>query len=39
MKRDASPGPDGLNVAFYREAWRWIKHDVTRLVQDFYTTG
>ncbi|CAO2193553.1 unnamed protein product, partial [Urochloa humidicola] len=39
MKRDASPGPDGLNVAFYRAAWPWIADDITALVQQFYNTG
>lgn len=39
MKKDPSPGPDGLNVAFYRTAWSWIKEDVTALLQDFYNTG
>ncbi|CAN6173732.1 unnamed protein product [Urochloa humidicola] len=39
MKRDASPGPDGLNVAFYRAAWQWISGDITDLIDDFYKTG
>lgn len=39
MRRDASPGPDGLNVAFYRAAWNWIKDDVTAMVGSFYETG
>ncbi|CAN6335055.1 unnamed protein product [Urochloa humidicola] len=39
MKRDASPGPDGLNVAFYRAAWPWIAEDVMKLVTEFYNTG
>ncbi|EEC77009.1 hypothetical protein OsI_15342 [Oryza sativa Indica Group] len=39
MKRDASPGPDGLNVAFYRAAWQWIKEDVTKMVAQFYETA
>lgn len=36
MRRDASPGLDGLNVAFYRAAWQWIENDVTKMVQEFY---
>lgn len=36
MKRDALPGPDGLNVAFYRAAWPWIAEDITTLVTNFY---
>lgn len=39
MKRNAAPGPDGLNVAFYLSAWKWIGDDITRLVQDFYIRG
>ncbi|CAN6282264.1 unnamed protein product [Urochloa humidicola] len=39
MKRDAAPGPDGFNVAFYRAAWQWIGDDVTTLVRNFYTSG
>jgi hypothetical protein len=39
MKRNASPGPDGFNVAFYISAWSWIGDDVTNLVRSFYTTG
>ncbi|GJN37359.1 hypothetical protein PR202_gb26301 [Eleusine coracana subsp. coracana] len=35
MKRDSSPRLDGLNVAFYRAAWPWIKDDV----KDFHNTG
>ncbi|KAK1603316.1 hypothetical protein QYE76_018648 [Lolium multiflorum] len=38
MKRNASPGPDGLNVEFYLSAWRWIGDDVTKIVQDFYSS-
>jgi len=37
--RDASPGPDGFNVAFYRAAWPWVGDDVTTLVHNFYRTG
>jgi len=37
--RDASPGPDGFNVAFYRATWPWIGDDVTTLVHNFYRTG
>ena len=35
MRLNASPGPDGFNVAFYRAAWPWIKHDVHKLITDF----
>lgn len=39
MRRNASPGPDGFNVAFYISAWDWIGDDVTAVVTTFYTTG
>lgn len=39
MRRAASPGPDGFNVAFYLEAWSWIGEDITNMVTNFYQTG
>ena len=39
MKKDASPGPNGYNVGFHRNAWRWLAEDVTQLVRTFYETG
>lgn len=39
MKTDASPGPDGLNVGFYKSAWPWIKKDITEMVKEFFLTG
>lgn len=39
MRSNASPGPDGLNAAFYRTAWPWISQDVLKLVTDFYTSA
>lgn len=39
MRSDASPGPDGLNVAFYKAAWHWIGDDLTKMVQAFYARG
>ncbi len=39
MKSNASPEPDGMNVAFFKAAWGWIKDDVMKLVEDFYNTG
>ncbi|WVZ91080.1 hypothetical protein U9M48_037298 [Paspalum notatum var. saurae] len=39
MRSDASPGPDGLNAAFYKASWSWIADDVINLIQDFYTSG
>lgn len=37
MRTNASPGPDGLNAVFYKNAWPWISKDVHTLVTDFYT--
>jgi hypothetical protein len=39
MRSNASPGPDGLNAAFFKIAWTWISQDVTQLVTNFYTTA
>jgi carbohydrate-binding DOMON domain-containing protein len=39
MRKNASPGPDGFNVAFYISAWEWIGDDVAALVKEFYLTG
>jgi hypothetical protein len=39
IRRNASPGPDGFNVAFYISAWPWIGDDVTKVVTSFYTSG
>uniref|UniRef100_J3L5V2 Reverse transcriptase domain-containing protein n=1 Tax=Oryza brachyantha TaxID=4533 RepID=J3L5V2_ORYBR len=39
MKKDAAPGPDGFNVAFYRTSWDCLKQDITKLVQNFYATA
>jgi hypothetical protein len=39
MRKNASPEPDGFNVAFYVSAWDWIGDDVTNVVRNFYITG
>ena len=39
MRSNASPGPDGLNAAFYKSAWPWISNDIHTLVRDFYTSA
>lgn len=39
MRKNASPGHDGFNVAFYTSAWDWIGVDVTNVVRNFYTTA
>lgn len=35
MSRNASPGRDGFNVAFYLVAWNWFVDDVVKVVRDF----
>jgi hypothetical protein len=37
MRSNATPGPDGLNAAFYKATWNWSKQDVHHLVSAFYT--
>ena len=37
MRSSATPGPDGLNAAFYKSAWHWAKDDIYKVVKDFYT--
>lgn len=37
MRSNATPGPDGLNAAFYKSAWSWVKDDILRLITDFYS--
>jgi hypothetical protein len=39
MRNNASPGPDGINAAFYKSAWSWIKDDIHTLVTNFYSTA
>jgi hypothetical protein len=39
MRKNASPGSDGFNVAFYISVWEWIGDDIAALVKDFYLTG
>jgi hypothetical protein len=39
MRRNAAPGPDGLNAAFYKSSWGWIGMDVFYLVTSFYHAG
>jgi hypothetical protein len=36
MRSNATPGPDGLNAAFYKASWNWSKQDVHQLVSNFY---
>jgi hypothetical protein len=38
IRSNASPGPDGLNAAFYKLDWTWISQDIHTLVSDFYTS-
>jgi hypothetical protein len=37
MRSNASPGPNGLNAAFYKSTWPWIGPDILNLVTKFYT--
>jgi hypothetical protein len=39
MRNNASPGPDGLNAAFYKSAWPWMKQDASNLVSQFYPSA
>jgi hypothetical protein len=39
MRSNATPGPDGLNAAFYKATWSWSKQDVHNLVSTFYDTA
>jgi hypothetical protein len=39
MRNTAAPGPDGLNVAFYKSAWEWIKEDIHKVITDFYANA
>jgi hypothetical protein len=39
MRSKAAPAPDGLNAAFYKASWNWIKDDVYKVVTDFYDLG
>jgi hypothetical protein len=39
MRSNATPSPDGLNAAFYKYAWNWVKDDIYQVVTDFYTTA
>lgn len=39
MRNNASPGPDGLNAAFFKSAWTWISQDVHDLVTAFYSSA
>jgi hypothetical protein len=37
MRSNAAPGHDGRNATFYKASWSWAKHDIHKLVTDFYT--
>jgi hypothetical protein len=39
MRSNATPGPDGLNAAFYKATWSWSKQDVHHLVSTFYANA
>jgi len=39
MRSSASPGPDGLNAAFYKATSNWTGQDILQLVSTFYCTA
>ena len=39
MYPDKAPGLDGMNPAFFQSFWPIVGPDVTRLCQNFYSTG
>jgi len=39
MRSNAALGPDGLNAAFYKASWPWIKEDVFQVIKDFYSNA
>jgi hypothetical protein len=39
MRSNAAPGPDGLNAAFYKASWPWVKHDIYKVITDFYSNA
>jgi hypothetical protein len=39
IRSNAAPGPDGLNAAFYKASWNWVKQDLLHLVSDFYSAA
>ncbi|GKE43533.1 RNA-directed DNA polymerase, eukaryota, reverse transcriptase zinc-binding domain protein, partial [Tanacetum coccineum] len=39
MGDNKAPGPDGYNVAFFKEAWEILATDVTKSIKEFFTNG
>lgn len=39
MNADKSPGPDGMNVGFYKQHWKAIGKGVVNFVKHFFTYG
>lgn len=39
MNVDKSPGPDGMNVGFYKHNWKAIGKCVVTFVKHFFTYG
>ncbi|KAA3463549.1 LINE-1 reverse transcriptase isogeny [Gossypium australe] len=33
------PGPDGFNLCFFRKCWEIVKHDLFKVMSDFFTFG
>ncbi|KAG4180245.1 hypothetical protein ERO13_A10G154625v2 [Gossypium hirsutum] len=34
-----APGPDGLNLCFFRKSWEIVKEDLFRLMSNFFILG
>ena len=39
LNPNKAPGPDGFNGYFFRKAWSIIGEDVTRAIQEFFSSG
>jgi len=39
LNKNSAPGPDGFGAIFFQTYWEIIKHDVFRVVLQFFTSG
>jgi len=39
LSKDSAPGPDGFGAFFFQTYWSIVKHDVSRAVLQFFTSG
>lgn len=37
MKKNKTPGPDGLTVSFYLQFWNYLANDIVKLIHTVYT--